>query len=88
MNTTCKHKVCPATMSDTALCDCTLERMFDSPTGYVTMPNLDGMEIKPGVFLIGNGTPRPDLGPNKLACLANVDGMLCTVELSINLLGT
>ena len=27
MNTTCKHKVCPATISDTALCECTLERM-------------------------------------------------------------
>lgn len=56
--------------------------------GYVSLHDMDGMEITPGVFLIGNPTPRPDLGSNRMACLANVNGMLCTVELSIRLLDT
>jgi len=59
-----------------------------SPAGYVSLHDMNGMEIKPGIFLIGNPTPRPDLGPNSLVCLANVNGALCTVELSINLLET
>ena len=32
MNTTCKHPICPATTSDSALCDCTIKRMSRSPT--------------------------------------------------------
>ena len=49
----------------------------------LNMPKTDGVEIAPEIFLIGTPTPRPDLGPNRLACLANVLGALCVVELSI-----
>ena len=51
--------------------------------GKLTLPKMDGVEIKPGVFLIGEPTPRPDLGKTSLVCLADVHGMLCTVELTI-----
>lgn len=51
--------------------------------GKLTLPKMDGVEIKPGVFLIGEPTPRPDLGKTSLACLADIRGMLCTVELTI-----
>ena len=54
-------------------------------TGKVELPKCDGKEICPGVRLIGEPTPRPDLGPNKMACLANVGGKLCLVELSLKL---
>jgi len=54
--------------------------------GKLTIPKCDGVEIKPGIFLIGEPSARPDLGPNRLACLANVNGSLCLVELSINVL--
>ena len=55
--------------------------------GHLQLDNLDDYEVSPGVFLIGNPTPRPDLGDNKMACLANVNGALCVVELSIKLRG-
>lgn len=54
--------------------------------GELKMPKCSGKEIRPGVFLIGEPTPRPDLGPNKFACLADVSGALCLVELSIRVL--
>ena len=41
MNTTCKHAVCPATLSDTGLCDCTLERMKSVPTPCACLINDD-----------------------------------------------
>ena len=47
------------------------------------LPKMDGVEITPGIFLIGEPVPRPDLGKTALVCLANVYGMLATVELSI-----
>lgn len=47
----------------------------------VDMPKMDGMEVKPGVTLIGEPTPVP--GTNKMRCLANVLGALCVVELSV-----
>ena len=53
--------------------------------GELILPKLDGVEITPGVFLIGEPTPRPDLGKTSLACLADVEGMLYTVELTIKL---
>jgi len=51
--------------------------------GTLTLPNTDGVEISPGIWLIGNPTPRPDLGKTSMACLANVGGMLAVVELSL-----
>ncbi len=47
---------------------------------------VNGLEVKPGVFLIGDPTPRPDLGSDRFACLANYNGMLCVVELSIKVI--
>jgi len=49
--------------------------------GTMNLPKMDGMEIRPGVTLIGEPSPMP--GTDKLRCLANVSGMLCVVELSI-----
>lgn len=54
-------------------------------TGKLILPECDGKEIRPGVFLIGEPTPRPDLGPRSLACLADVCGTLAVVELTIRL---
>jgi len=56
--------------------------------GEVRLPTLDGVEIQPNVFLIGEPTPRPDLGPTSFACLANVAGALCLVELTLRLSAT
>jgi hypothetical protein len=52
------------------------------PTG---IPKLDGAQIALGTFLIGEPSPRPDLGPDKFASLANMNGELVLVELSIKL---
>jgi hypothetical protein len=49
--------------------------------GRLELPSMDGVEIRPGVVLIGEPTPVP--GTDKLRCLANVAGMLCVVELNI-----
>ncbi len=50
--------------------------------GLLTIPECDGVEIRPGVFLIGE--PTPITGTNRLRCLANVDGgLLAVVELSV-----
>jgi hypothetical protein len=59
--------------------------MLNELLGTVELPKTDGCEIRPGVFLIGEPTQRPDLGPNKMACLADVGGALCVVELSMRL---
>jgi len=53
--------------------------------GSIVLPKLDGFEIIQGIYLIGEPTPRPDLGKTALACLANINGMLGVVELSIKL---
>ena len=50
-------------------------------TGTLTLPDLDGYEVSPGIFLIGNPTPVP--GTDKLRCLANVHGALGLVELRL-----
>jgi hypothetical protein len=47
--------------------------------GEVTLPSMAGIEIRPGVWLIGE--PKPVEGTDKLRALANVDGCLCVVEL-------
>lgn len=49
--------------------------------GTLSLPKMDGTEVRPGVTLIGEPTPVP--GTDKLRCLANVLGCLCVVELSI-----
>lgn len=49
--------------------------------GQMTLSKMDGMEVSPGIFLIGE--PRPVPGTNKLTGLADVNGALCIVELSI-----
>jgi hypothetical protein len=51
----------------------------------IILPKTDGVEIKPGIFLIGNLTPRPDLGKTSFSCLANYGGMLVVVELTLSL---
>jgi hypothetical protein len=51
--------------------------------GNINLPKMDGIEISPGVYLIGEPIPRPDLGKTAMACLANVQGMLAVVQLSI-----
>lgn len=45
------------------------------------LPKMHGLEVSPGVYLIGE--PSPVTGTNKLRCLADVGGMLCLVELSM-----
>jgi len=50
-------------------------------TSELTLPSMNGKEIAPGIFLIGE--PSPQIGTDKLRCLANVYGMLCLVELGI-----
>lgn len=49
--------------------------------GSMTLPKLDGYEIRPGIFLIGEPTPIP--GTDKLRCLVNEYGALGVAELSI-----
>lgn len=56
-------------------------KSYEKPTGLMTLPKMDEVEIRPGIRLIGEPTPIP--GTNKLSCLANVFGALCLVELSI-----
>jgi hypothetical protein len=51
-------------------------------TGTMTLPKLDGVEIQPGVFLIGE--PTPVKGTSLLRCLANVYGALALIELKIS----
>jgi hypothetical protein len=51
--------------------------------GRITLPKMNGTEISPGIWLIGEPTPRPDLGKTALVCLANVFGTLGLVQLSI-----
>jgi hypothetical protein len=59
-------------------------QQFSVCSGELNLPDMNGLEIKPNLILIGQPTPRPDLDPNKMACLANINGTLSVVELSIN----
>lgn len=43
------------------------------------LPKLDGFEISPGVFLVGEPTPID----GELRCMANVGGALCLVSLKV-----
>lgn len=49
--------------------------------GTITLPKMNGREVQPGIWLIGE--PTPIQGTNKMRSLANVGGALCLVELSI-----
>lgn len=49
--------------------------------GSLQLPKLDGYEVRPGIFLIGEPVAIP--GTDKLRCLANIDGSLALIELSI-----
>ena len=51
--------------------------------GELILPSIRGREIAPGIFAVSEPVPRPDLGDNRMACLADVYGALCVVELSI-----
>jgi hypothetical protein len=51
--------------------------------GIINLPKLDGFEVKPGVFLIGE--PTLDAATGKYRCLANVAGCLAVVELRVTL---
>jgi hypothetical protein len=55
-------------------------------TATITLPKLDGKEIKPGVFIIGEPTPIP--GTNLLRALADYRGSLCLIELNIKFVET
>lgn len=50
-------------------------------TGTLALPKLDGKEVSPGVWLIGEPSPIP--GSDKMRCLADVGGALCIVELRL-----
>jgi hypothetical protein len=54
---------------------------MDKITGNMTLPKMDGKEVSPGIFLIGEPTPMP--GSNKLRALADIHGALCVIELSL-----
>jgi hypothetical protein len=45
----------------------------------MTMPKMDGHEIRPGIYLIGEPTPIP--GTNKMTALADYYGALALVEI-------
>jgi hypothetical protein len=47
----------------------------------MNLPKMSGKEISPGIWLIGEPTPVP--GSNKLRCLADINGTLALVELSL-----
>lgn len=49
--------------------------------GDITLPKMSGAEVSPGIWLIGEPTPVP--GSNKLRCLADVNGTLAVVELTL-----
>lgn len=50
-------------------------------TGEIQLPKMDGMEVSPGIILMGEPTPIPNT--SLLRCLANVHGALCIIELRI-----
>ena len=49
--------------------------------GEMKLPKMNGTEISPGIWLIGE--PTPVAGTDRLRCLADVSGALCLVELVI-----
>ena len=53
-----------------------------SVQGNLELPKMNGVEISPGIFLIGQ--PSPMAGSDRLRCLADVNGALAIVELRIS----
>lgn len=49
--------------------------------GTVHLPSMDGLEVSPGIYLIGE--PTPISGTDTLRALATVGGALCLIELRI-----
>lgn len=49
--------------------------------GEMTLPKMDGVEVSPGIWLVGEPTPLP--GTDKLRCLAQIGNALGVVELSV-----
>jgi hypothetical protein len=49
--------------------------------GALTLPKMDGVQIAPRVWLIGE--PTPIVGTDRLRCLADVGGALAVVELRL-----
>lgn len=45
------------------------------------LPKFDGIELEPGIILIGEPTPIENT--NLMRCLANVSGTLALVELRV-----
>lgn len=51
------------------------------PHGHIKLPKMEGAEIAPGIFLIGE--PKPVPNSMLMQCLANVHGALCVIELKL-----
>lgn len=49
--------------------------------GNLTLPKMDGVEVSPGIFIIGE--PAPIAGTDKMRALADVHGQLAIIELRI-----
>lgn len=47
----------------------------------MTLPKMHGLEVSPGVYLIGEPTPIP--GTSRLRCIADFYGFLAVIELNI-----
>lgn len=52
-----------------------------SAIGEMKLSKMDGTEISPGIWLIGE--PTPVAGSDKLRCLAQVGSAIALVELAI-----
>ena len=52
-------------------------------TPHAALPKWDGREIKPGVFLMGEPIPQPEVGKGEYRSLARVDGVVCMIRFEI-----
>jgi hypothetical protein len=50
---------------------------------FNNLPDMDGWEVSPGIFIIGQPSPAPERGRDKMVALANVEGMLALIEIRI-----
>jgi hypothetical protein len=50
--------------------------------GHMQLPKMDGVEVSPGIILMGEPTPIP--GTSLMRCLANVHGALAVIELKLS----
>jgi hypothetical protein len=51
----------------------------------MTMPKMDGHEVSPGIYVIGEPTPIP--GTNKMTALVNYHGALALAQLVMRFAG-